>query len=644
MRKKWLVFLAILIGAAGFRIAVAHWLPNDAPDDGRVYAQIARNVLEQHSYSLETQAPYDPTLIRLPGYPVFLASIYSIFGHTNNGAVRIVQALIDTATCALVALLAFYWQPDEKRKRATAIAALALAAVCPFTTIYSATILTEVPTTFLVMVMLLAATLAFRKTFTTADTEETKGKDGFKHSIRWWIIAGLLGGLAVLFRPDTGLFVAAVGIVLVGTGIRRVWSAVAERSGDGTLDLFPSPFGRGAREERLGRKPPRHPSPIGGGSKPPIQSGVAPRLSPRLLRTLAAGALFTFAFVLVLAPWTIRNARVFHLFQPLAPSHGEMPGEFVPRGYQLWLRTWLDDERYIAPFLWSLDDQPISIDDVPASAFDSAEERNRVATLLDKYSHPPGAQVTTSSSAQPQPTATPQPSPTPTPSSKTSTAKATPRPTIQSSQNSNAKQAANANANSDAEDTGDEGDQNDNSSDQADESDNSDSEQSDQSKAHGPVEMTPDIDAGFAQVARERIARHPLRFYFWLPLKRAHTMWFDTHSQYWPFEGDLLPLEDLDYEHHQQFWLPLFAGLTAIYTLLGLAGGWLLWSSGKSVARKWFLLTALAILLRFILFSSMENPEPRYLVEFFPFLSILGGITLARVPRLFRPRMNTDSR
>src|SRR5438067_9167977 len=146
-----------------FRIAVAHWWPNDAPDDGRVYAQMARNVIEQHVFSHDAQPPYSPSLIRLPGYPGFLAAIYSVFGHTNNGAVRVVQALIDTATCGLIALLAFYWQPDEKRKRATAIAALALAAVCPFTTIYAATILTEVPTTFLVMAMFLAATLAFRK-------------------------------------------------------------------------------------------------------------------------------------------------------------------------------------------------------------------------------------------------------------------------------------------------------------------------------------------------------------------------------------------------------------------------------------------------------------------------------------------------
>src|SRR5258706_11052904 len=223
-RDVWVVLILITL-AAGFRIVVAHRWPNDGPDDGRTYAQIARNVLEQHVYSHETEAPYDPSFIRLPGYPLFLASIYWVFGHTNNGAVRIVQALIDTATCGLVALLAFYWQPDEKRKRITAIAALALAAVNPFTTIYSATILTEVPATFLVMAMFLAATLAFRKSSTTEETAGSENNKSFKHALRWWLVAGLLGGLAVLFRPDNGLFAFAIGITLVITA--PIWSAVA---------------------------------------------------------------------------------------------------------------------------------------------------------------------------------------------------------------------------------------------------------------------------------------------------------------------------------------------------------------------------------------------------------------------------------
>src|SRR5690242_17831829 len=88
---KWLVvFGVLLLFALAFRISVAHWLPNDLPDDGRVYAQMARNLLEQHVYSHDPEPPFNPSLIRLPGYPLFLASVYSVFGHANNGAVRVV--------------------------------------------------------------------------------------------------------------------------------------------------------------------------------------------------------------------------------------------------------------------------------------------------------------------------------------------------------------------------------------------------------------------------------------------------------------------------------------------------------------------------------------------------------------------------
>ena len=524
-RKQWLLIGALLVVAAMFRIAVAHWLPNDGPDDGRVYAQMARNLLEQHIFSHDAEPPYQPSLIRLPGYPLFLAGVYSIFGHTSNGAVRIVQALIDTATCGLIALLAFYWQPDQKKKAATGIGALALAAVCPFTTIYAATILTEVLTNFLMVAMFVAVTLAYRNS-TTEGTEEKQNQKVWKPFL-WWIVAGLLGGLNVLFRPDSGLFVAAVGLTLAITGLVR----------------FKKEFGG----------------------------------------SIVKGAIFSLAFLIVLTPWTIRNWRVFHQFQPLAPAHGEMPGEFVPRGYYLWLRTWLDDESYIAPFLWSLDTDPIDIDDVPPYAFDSPDEKKRVTTLLEAYNNEQGTDTNADADSKPD-----------------------------------------NNANPDED---------------KDESDSNDEQTQPESGQKPQVEMAPQIDAAFGQLARERIARHPFRFYVQLPLKRAHTMWFDTHSQYWPFVGTLLPFSDLDHTTHQQIWLPLFAGLTAVYTLLGLAGMWFLWNSGNFDARRWLLLVALAIVLRLILFSAIENPEPRYVVEFFPLLSVLGGIAIGKIKK---PRMYTD--
>jgi hypothetical protein len=68
-----------------------------------------------------------------------------------------------------------------------------------------------------------------------------------------------------------------------------------------------------------------------------------------------------------------------------------------------------------------------------------------------------------------------------------------------------------------------------------------------------------------------------------------------------------------------------------IYTLLGLAGGWCLWRSRNFAARRVLLLLALLIFIRLAFFSTMENPEPRYTVEIFPFLSVLGGMAIARM-------------
>ncbi len=53
------------------------------------------------------------------------------------------QAVLDLATCFVIALIAARLAPEASRRR-VAIAALWLAALCPFTANYSAVVLTEV--------------------------------------------------------------------------------------------------------------------------------------------------------------------------------------------------------------------------------------------------------------------------------------------------------------------------------------------------------------------------------------------------------------------------------------------------------------------------------------------------------------------
>jgi len=549
-RGKLLVYVLLVLVALSFRVAVARFLPNDSPDDGRVYDQIARNLLEQHVFSHDSEPPFAPSLIRMPGYPLFLAGVYSVSNHGNKTAVRIFQALMDTATCALIALVAFLWEPDESRKGRSSIAAFALAAVCPFTTIYVATILSETPTMFFAIGMTLTATLALK----------TSNR---RKAVSLWFATGLLAGVAVLLRPDSGLFALALGLTLVVATLARA----------GELKLSEQ------RKEIL----------------------------LRTVRTCYLGAVLSVAFCLVLVPWAIRNYRVFHLFQPLSPAHAEMPGEFVPRGYLTWVRTWIDDGRYIGPTIWQLDSGPIKLENFPDRAFDSSEERQRVSALLEKYNHPPEE-----------------------PELFTDEPKSSPASPEDQAKQEEQDQADKPGGDQADEQDGDEGDGKDDEEGDTDESAAADEGQ-DQA-----VEMTPEIDAGFAQLARERINHHPFRYYVWLPLKRARTLWVDTHSDYYPFQGELLPLEDLDYDGHQQYFLPAFAALTLIYSLLGIAGGWFLWQTGNFMARIWVLLAALMIFLRLGFFSSLENPEPRYMVEAFPFLCLLGGLALGRLPGLMK--------
>jgi 4-amino-4-deoxy-L-arabinose transferase-like glycosyltransferase len=131
-----------------------------------------------------------------------------------------------------------------------------------------------------------------------------------------------------------------------------------------------------------------------------------------------------------------------------------------------------------------------------------------------------------------------------------------------------------------------------------------------------------------------------------LPIKRAASLWLDTHSQYYPFQGELLPLSSLDSDIHQQYWLPFFALLTAAYTSLGLIGVWLLWRDESS--RRWLLLIALLVVPRMVMLSLLENPEPRYVVEFFAFVAPAAALAVVaaydRSSAALRRRLETRTR
>ena len=125
---------------------------------------------------------------------------------------------------------------------------------------------------------------------------------------------------------------------------------------------------------------------------------------------------------------------------PVSGSDGEM----APIGFNDWTQTWLTTNKQIYDFSFKVEDEPLLVEELPPSAYDSPQEKERVAQLFAQH--------------------------------------------------------------------------------------NSD------------FTLTPELDGGFAQLARERTARHPLRTYLTVPLRRAVTMWISPRLELLPWSGEVFPL------------------------------------------------------------------------------------------------------
>jgi hypothetical protein len=382
--------------------------------------------------------------------------------------------------------------------------------------------------------------------------------------------------MATMFRPDSPLFVAGIGITLTIIGLGDAFTRWRNQQ------TIQAPITSDAAQSK---------------SKNSTKNSE-PSPWPVIGQTMLHGLSFSIAFCIILLPWTLRNERVLRVFMPIAPASASMADEFVPAGYNAWLRTWVDNWYYTEKADWPLGERPIFVEQLPAYAFDSEDEKAQVAQLLNRYNNPESKE----------------------------------QPTVKKVEGEDQTDQGDQVQSDD--DASDDDASDDDASDDEEEDQGSDRDSSDESEdENAMVQMTPEIDAAFAQLARERIKRHPFRTYFLTPLSRARNLWFSTHSQYYPFSGDdLFPNEG---EHHQKFWLPCFKGIVWIYTIFSFAGVILLW--GQREARRWLLLLALLIIPRFVYLTSLQNPEPRYVVEFFPLVLACASLALAAIHRRPNP-------
>jgi hypothetical protein len=126
----------------------------------------------------------------------------------------------------------------------------------------------------------------------------------------------------------------------------------------------------------------------------------------------------------------------------------------------------------------------------------------------------------------------------------------------------------------------------------------------------------PELNARFDQLARERIQRNPIRYYVWLPLLRIGDMWVRPRTE-------MLPLDSRWWEYEDDTQDCVLATLWGVLNLLFLFAG--VMGVVRGPRPQYIGMMLLFVVLRSAFLGTMENPEPRYTLECFPIVLLLGG-------------------
>jgi 4-amino-4-deoxy-L-arabinose transferase-like glycosyltransferase len=201
---------AALVAGAILRLLFLHIHPRIS-GDALVYGELAHNMVAHHVFGF-SQDVLRPTLIRLPGYPLFLAACFGIFGNANYLAVMRVQIAIDLVSCALLGVLA-----GRLGGRRAGLIAVWLAALCPFTANYSVVVLAETLSIFCVVLG-----------FFSLERWDACWRTG-QRGLEWTVATGCALSFAVLLRPDQGLLAAAIVPVMLWVGLRHRQQTLVKR-------------------------------------------------------------------------------------------------------------------------------------------------------------------------------------------------------------------------------------------------------------------------------------------------------------------------------------------------------------------------------------------------------------------------------
>ena len=335
--------------------------------------------------------------------------------------------------------------------------AFLLAALCLFLASYAAAVLTETLELFFTV-------LAFECTVIALDRT---GSNALRHVWLLWAATGAAVAACILLRPDGGILLPVIGLAMLFV----LW-----RDRASTKSVF---------------------------------------------SILTGGCLVAIIALAPLVPWTVRNWKTLHQFQPLAPRYGTESEEVTPIGFNRWIGTWMADYVSVEEVYWNMPGGEIDASKLPRRALDSARE-STLALIADYNAAP---------------------------------------------------------------------------------------------------QLTAQLDWRFDRVAWERIRAHPFRYYFVLPVLRVADMWLRPRTE-------LLPADPRWWEFNDAVMGSVASvafGLINLFYVVAAIGG-AIWRRG---GMRYFWLLAGFAALRTAFLLTIENPEPRYTLECYPVVIVLGAAWLA---------------
>jgi hypothetical protein len=175
--------------------------------DASSYDRIAIDLAEHGVYSLSTQSPYVPTVVRAPLLPLELASFYRVFGHHPIVA-QLFQIILTTLACVALALavaaIELRTASAGGRERAPRVRVapwvLWLTSLSPFDAAYSGHLISEALCTTCIIGAMVSPILLRR---------------------RGWLASGIFLGAAALDRDVFLLLIPLLALLLVAAGVWR---------------------------------------------------------------------------------------------------------------------------------------------------------------------------------------------------------------------------------------------------------------------------------------------------------------------------------------------------------------------------------------------------------------------------------------